>query len=92
MRQPSRNTPPRPRTFYGWRVAYALCLVSTTTAGLAFYNISVLLDAFVTERGFPVAVASIASGLFLVGSGAGGVLAGLDGVTPPVLPVRPPRP
>jgi MFS family permease len=64
------------RIFYGWYVAYALCLVATTTAGLAFYNISVLLDAFVTERGFPVAVASIASGLFFVGSGAGGVLAG----------------
>jgi MFS family permease len=67
---------PRGRTFYGWYVAYALCLVSTTTAGLAFYNISVLLDALVTERGFPVAVASFATGLFFVASGTAGVLAG----------------
>jgi MFS family permease len=73
---PSRYEPPPGGTFYGWYVAYALCLVSTTTAGLAFYNISVLLDAFVTERGFPVAVASAATGLFFIGSGAGGVLAG----------------
>jgi MFS family permease len=73
---PSRYDPPPGGTFYGWYVAYALCLVSTTTAGLAFYNISVLLDAFVTERGFPVTVASAATGLFFIGSGAGGVLAG----------------
>jgi MFS family permease len=73
---PSRLDPPRGRTFYGWYVAYALCLVSTTTAGLAFYNISVLLDALVTERAFPVTVASVASGLFFVASGTAGVLAG----------------
>jgi MFS family permease len=77
MPQPqSHYDPPSGRTFYGWYVAYALCLVATTAAGLAFYNISVLLDAFVTERGFPVTVASVATGLFFIGAGIGGVLAG----------------
>jgi MFS family permease len=76
LQPPSRHDSPPGRTFYGWYVAYALCLVASTTSGLAFFNISVLLDAFVTERGFPVAVASLASGLFFIGSGTGGVLAG----------------
>ena len=41
------------RIFYGWYVAYALMVVSTMTAGFLFYNVSVLLEAFVAERGFP---------------------------------------
>ena len=36
----------------------AIGVVLTTTSGLGFYNLSVLLDAFVRERGFPVALAS----------------------------------
>jgi MFS family permease len=77
MPQPQfHHDPPSGRTFYGWYVAYALCLVATTTSGLAFFNISVLLDAFVTERGFAVAAASAGSGLFFIGSGTSGVLAG----------------
>jgi len=64
------------RIFYGWYVAYALCVVSTTTAGLGFYNVSVLLDAFIVERGFGAGVTGIATGLFFAGSGAAGVIAG----------------
>src|SRR5947208_1714538 len=56
------STPPPKRIFYGWYVVYAVCLVLTTTSGLGFYNLAVLLDAFVSERGFPVALARGAVG------------------------------
>jgi hypothetical protein len=46
------------RIFYGWYVVYAIGLVLLTASGLAFYNLSVLLDAFIAERGFPVALTS----------------------------------
>jgi MFS family permease len=65
----------RPRIFYGWYVVYAIGLVLMTTSGLAFYNLSVLLDAFVAERGFPVALTSGATASFFIASGAGGVFA-----------------
>ena len=66
----------RPQIFYGWYVVYAVGLVLMTTSGLAFYNLSVLLDAFVAERGFPVALTSGATASFFIAAGAGGVLAG----------------
>ena len=66
----------RPRAFYGWYVVYAVGLVLMTTSGLAFYNLSVLLDAFVAERGFPVALTSGATASFFIAGGAGGVFAG----------------
>lgn len=70
--------------FYGWYVVGALFLVQTTSAGLAFYNLSVLLNAFVLERGFPVGQASLATGLFFVASGSAGMLAGrlIDRIDP----------
>src|SRR5215471_13916615 len=64
-----------PRIFYGWYVVYAIGLVLLTASGLAFYNLSVLLDAFVAERGFPVALTSGATASFFIASGAGGVIA-----------------
>jgi MFS family permease len=72
------------RIFYGWYVVGAIALVLTTTSGLGFYNLSVLLDAFVRERGFPVALASGATACYFVGSGVGGVLAGwlIDRIDP----------
>jgi MFS family permease len=48
----------------------------TTTAGLAFYNLPVLLDAFVSERAFPVALASAATASFFIAAGFAGVGAG----------------
>src|SRR5215472_4294050 len=63
------------RIFYGWYVVYAIGLVLLTASGLAFYNLSVLLDAFVAERGFPVALTSGATASFFIASGAGGVIA-----------------
>lgn len=64
------------RVFYGWYVVYALLVVMTTTAGLAFYNLPVLLAAFVAERGFPVSLASAATASFFVAAGLAGLAAG----------------
>jgi MFS family permease len=64
------------RVFHGWYVVYAVALVMTTTAGLAFYNLPVLLDAFVTERNFPVSLASSATASFFIAAGLAGVVAG----------------
>jgi MFS family permease len=64
------------RVFYGWYVVYAIGLVMTTTAGLAFYNLPVLLDAFVAERSFPVSLASVATATFFIAAGLAGVAAG----------------
>ena len=64
------------RVFYGWYVVYAIGLVMTTTAGLAFYNMPVLLDAFVVERGFTVSSASNATASFFLAAGFAGLLAG----------------
>jgi MFS family permease len=74
MQSPSALTPSR--IFYGWYVVYAIGLVMTTTAGLAFYNLPVLLDAFVTQRGFSVSAASNATAIFFVAAGFAGVIAG----------------
>jgi MFS family permease len=72
----SAKSSKQPRFFYGWYVAYALLIVSTMTAGFLFYNISVLLDAFVAQRGFPVTIASSATGFFFIASGIAGLLVG----------------
>jgi MFS family permease len=63
------------RPFYGWYVVGAIGLVLTTESGLAFYNLAVLLDAFIRERGFPVALASSATASYFLASGMGGVVA-----------------
>lgn len=64
------------RIFYGWYVVAAIFLVTTVTSGLAFYNLSVLLNAFVAERGFPVSLTSAATAAFFVAGGISGVLVG----------------
>ena len=68
-------SPPR-RIFHGWYIVAAVFVITTTTSGLAFYNLSILLAAFVAERGFPVALASSATATFFVAAGIGGVIAG----------------
>ncbi len=65
------------RIFYGWYVVLAIAAILTVGSGLTFYNLSVLLDAFVRERGFPVSLASGATACFFVASGLSGVLAGV---------------
>ncbi len=80
---PERPTPSA-GLFYGWYVVGAIGFILMTTSGLAFYNLSVLLNAFVTERGFPVGLASGATATYFIASGLGGVLAGrlMDRVDP----------
>ena len=68
--------PPPRRVFYGWYVVAAVFVITMTTSGLAFYNLSILLAAFVAERGFPVGLASTATAAFFVAGGIGGVIAG----------------
>lgn len=62
--------------FYGWRIVAAICLIMTITSGVIFYNLSVLLNAFVEERGFPVALTSAATATFFVSGGIAGVVIG----------------
>ena len=64
------------RVFYGWYVVAAVLVITTAFAGFIFYNLSVLLAAFVAEKGFPVALASSATATFFIAAGFAGVLAG----------------
>lgn len=64
------------RIFYGWYVVAATLVIMTTTSGLAFYNLSILLAAFINDRGFPVSLASSAVATFFIAGGIGGVVAG----------------
>jgi MFS family permease len=64
------------RVFYGWYVVAAAMVITTTTSGLAFYNLSILLAAFVSERGFPVALVSAATATFFIAGGIGGLVSG----------------
>ena len=61
-----------------------MLLVQTVGSGLIFYNLSVLLSAFIAERGFPVAQTSFATGSFFIASGTAGMLAGrlMDRIDP----------
>jgi MFS family permease len=72
------------RVFYGWYIVAAVLVITMVLSGLVFYNLSILLAAFVAERGFPVGLASSATATFFIASGAGGFLAGrlMDRVDP----------
>ena len=69
------SRPPR-RVFYGWYIVAGVFVITMTTSGLAFYNLSILLAAFVAERGFPVSLASSATATFFIAGGIGGVISG----------------
>ncbi|HWE22119.1 MAG TPA: MFS transporter [Hyphomicrobiaceae bacterium] len=64
------------RVFYGWYVVAAVLVITTAFSGFIFYNLSILLAAFVAERGFPVALASSATATFFLAAGVAGVAAG----------------
>jgi MFS family permease len=64
------------RVFYGWYVVAAVLVITTAFSGFIFYNLSVLLAAFVGEKAFPVALASSATASFFVAAGFAGVAAG----------------
>jgi MFS family permease len=68
--------PPPRRIFYGWYIVAGVFVITMTTSGLAFYNLSILLAAFVAERGFPVSLASSATATFFIAGGIGGVISG----------------
>jgi MFS family permease len=65
-----------PRIFYGWYVVGTVLVITTALAGFFFYNLPILLAAFVAERGFPVGVASGATATFFIAAGLGGLLTG----------------
>lgn len=62
--------------FYGWYVVAGAFIIMTVSSGLGFYNLGVYLNAFVTERGFPVSATSGATAAFFVASGVTGLLVG----------------
>lgn len=64
------------RIFYGWYIVAAVCLITTIASGLAFYSLSILLNAFIVERGFPVSLTSAATASFFAAGGFTGVIAG----------------
>jgi MFS family permease len=64
------------RVFYGWYVVGAVLVITTAISGFFFYNLSILLAAFVAERGFPVGLASSATATFFIAAGFGGLAAG----------------
>ncbi len=64
------------RVYYGWYVVAALFVVLTVASGLAFYNLSVYMNALVATHGLPVSAVSMATALFFVASGFAGLLAG----------------
>lgn len=64
------------RIFFGWYIVAAVFLITTITSGLGFYNLSILLNAFVEERSFPVSLTSAATATFFVSAGVAGVLVG----------------
>jgi MFS family permease len=61
--------------YYGWKVVAALFVMLTFTSGLAFYNMSVLMNALVSTGRYPVSVVSVGVALFFVASGAAGMIA-----------------
>ena len=65
-----------PRIYYGWYVVAALFVMLTVASGLAFYNLSVYMNALVAAYDFPVGAVSTATAVFFVASGFAGLGAG----------------
>ena len=61
--------------YYGWWVVAAVFVTMATTAGIGFYNLSVLLGAFSEER-FDVSEVSVATATFFLASGFAGMAVG----------------
>lgn len=60
-------------SFYGWRIVLVVFLMMVASSGLCFYNISVLMEALISQRGFSVSLTSTATGLFFLSSGVTGL-------------------
>ncbi len=61
--------------YYGWWVVAAVFVTMSTTAGVGFYNLSVLLGAF-SETRFEVSAVSGATATFFLASGFAGMAIG----------------
>ncbi len=61
--------------YYGWWVVAAVFVIMATTAGIGFYNLSVMLGAF-SETRFDVSEVSGATATFFLASGFAGVAVG----------------
>jgi len=61
--------------YYGWWVVAAVFMTMSTTAGIGFYNLSILLGAFSDER-FDVSQVSGATATFFLASGFAGMAVG----------------
>ena len=61
--------------YYGWRIVGAVFVMMATTAGIGFYNLSVLLGALSRER-FDVSDVSGATATFFLASGFAGMAVG----------------
>jgi len=62
------------RPWYGWVVVGAAFLCLTLSAGFGFYSLSTYARYLVEYRGLSLAVTSIGSTVFMLASGAGGIL------------------
>jgi len=63
------------QAYYGWWVVAAVFVIMTTTAGIGFYNLSILLGAFTDSR-FDVSAVSGATAVFFLASGFAGMAVG----------------
>jgi len=61
---------------YRWVLACNLFAILTVSSGLGFYNLSVYMNALAAQRGFSIASASNAVGVFFLISGATGLVVG----------------
>lgn len=60
-------------TFPGWRVVAGCFVVLTVSSGLGFYGLAVYLNAFSNEQGWPLSTISLATTVFFIVGGVGGV-------------------
>ncbi|HPU51341.1 MAG TPA: MFS transporter [Burkholderiaceae bacterium] len=65
-----------PVTFYGWRIVWAVFLISSTCSGLSVYALSVYLYALLAGGRFSMTEASYASGSFTIAMGVAGLAVG----------------
>ncbi|HVR28507.1 MAG TPA: MFS transporter [Thermoanaerobaculia bacterium] len=63
----------RRRVFFGWWVVTAIFVMLAVSSGLGFYNLSVVLEALTSERGFSVAAVSSTTAFCFVVSGIAGL-------------------
>jgi MFS family permease len=61
------------RIFFGWWVVAAVFVMLMVSSGLGFYNLSVMLGALTSERGFSVSAVSSTTALCFVVSGVAGL-------------------